>query len=94
VLVILGSDSVPSRREAGQASAVLKQGRADEHVDESGNISQRTIASTPDNSTNALLGDPRWRMRADCGKYLWKPPKADRGEPVVYVRSHEPSPSK
>jgi hypothetical protein len=92
--MILGGDAVAPRREAGQASSMLEQTRSDKHVDESGDVGQRTIASVPDDPVDALLGHAWRRMRADCCQSLRKPPKSDSGKPVVDLRRHEPSPSK
>lgn len=83
--MILGGDEVASRGETGQASAVLKQPRSGEHVDECGDINQWAIASAPYDPMDTLLGNARWRMSANCSQDFWKPAKTDRCEPVVHV---------
>lgn len=73
---------------------MLEQTCSDKHVNESVHIGQRAIASVPDDPTDAILGHAWRRMGTDRSQDLWKAPKSDCGEPVVYLWRHEPSPSK
>jgi hypothetical protein len=73
---------------------MLEQCRTKEHVNQSLNVTQRTIASVPDDPGDALLRHTWRRMRPNRQQYFGQASQSDCGEPVVDVHAYDPSPSK